>query len=396
MSARFLLGLPFAILLSAAGYDNVSLTVGPERIIIPRGLQAYVYQARNGTLVAQGALPLPDGSEPPTPCSGWYPATIRSTDKGQTWTEWKPAATAGRGPIFEGTGMELQDGTTVLLNRFAEGPDAKGDAVTQRWTSTDQWKTLQGPYESRLHLPRVNAKNRADNGNSCGGVVLHRVMLENTDGSLFTTAYGSFIDDTTPSAYQPSMMESRSLLLRSTDKGATWNLVSTIASDTSVEPDIGEEGYGEPALIRLAQGPHKGRMIVHIRVGRFHPVYQTESDDDGKTWTTVHPLAFHGVDPDLIEMQDGTLVAAFGWRSRGVPDRMSPRLGSYLAFSFDQGVTWSQITQITNELTTSYVAVKEVEPGKLLVIYDKGWWRRPGRAVAQRFINVERKTFVDR
>ena len=396
MKLRLLLAIPLAGLLTAAGYDNVSISVGPERIIIPRGLQAYVYQAKNGTLVVQGAVPLPDGSEPPTPCSGWYPATIRSTDKGQTWSEWKPPASVGRGPIFEGNGVELQDGTTILLNRFAEGPDAKGDVVTQRWTSTDQWKTLQGPFESRLHLPRVNAKNRADNGNSCGGVVLHRVMLENADGSLFTTAYGSFLDDTIPSAYQPSMMESRSLLLRSTDKGVTWNLVATIAADTTVEPETGEEGYGEPALLRLASGPHKGRMIVHLRVGRFHPVYQTESDDDGISWSTAHALPFHGVNPDLIEMQDGTVVAAFGWRTRGVPERISPRLGSYLAFSFDQGVTWSQMVQLTNELTTSYVAVKEVEPGRLLLIYDKGWWRRPGRAVAQRWIDVKRSSFAGR
>ncbi len=378
----------------AAGFDNVALTVGPERIIIPKGLQAYVYQAADGTLVAQGAVPQPDGSEPPTPCEGWNPATIRSTDKGQTWTEWKPAASAGRGPIFEGAGLETRAGTTIVLSRFAGGPDANGDVVTTRWTSADRWKTLQGPFESKLHLPRVNSKNRADNGNSCGGVILHRSLLENADGSLLMTAYGPFLEDTTPSAYQPTMMEFRSLLLRSVDQGSTWTLVSTIAADTSVEPEVGEEGYGEPVLIRLERGPHKGRLIVHMRVGRFHAVYQTESDDGGLSWTTPHALPFHGVNPDLLEMRDGTLVAAFGWRTRGVPDRISPRLGSYLSFSFDQGATWSQTTQITNELTTSYVAVKEVEAGKLLLIYDKSWWRKPGRGVAQRFIEVRRTAFV--
>lgn len=378
-----------ACLLHAGGYENVSVTIGPERVIMPRGLQSYLYQARNGVLVAQGAVPPTDGPEGPTPCSGWIPATIRSTDKGETWTEWKPSAENGRGPIFEGAGIELSDGTTVVLSRFAEGPDASGDVVTQRYTSKDRWKTLQGPFPSRMHLPRVNAKQRADNGNSCGGVIVHRNILENPDGSLLTTVYGSFLEDAIPTAYQPTMMESRSLLLRSTDQGATWKMVSVIAADTSVEPDFGEEGYDEPVLVRLEHGPHKGRLLVQMRVGRFHAVYQAESDDGGNSWSTPHALPFHGVDPDLLEMQDGTLVAAFGWRTRGVPDRVSPRLGAYLAFSFDQGATWSQVTQITNELTTSYVAVKEVEPGRLLLVYDKGWWRRPGRNVAQRFIQVK-------
>ena len=40
------------------------------------------------------------------------------------------------------------------------------------------------------------------------------------------------------------------------------------------------------------------------------PIYQAESDDDGRTWSKPHALPFGGVFPDLIEMADGTVHEA--------------------------------------------------------------------------------------
>ena len=48
------------------------------------------------------------------------------------------------------------------------------------------------------------------------------------------------------------------------------------------------------------------------------------------------------------------------------------------------------MSQVTHELTTSYVAVREVKPGRLLLVYDKNWWDHKDRAVAGRFIKVEK------
>ena len=146
-------------------------------------------------------------------------------------------------------------------------------------------------------------------------------------------------------------------------------------------------------LARLTQGKHNGRFIVLMRTGRNNPIYQTESDDEGRSWTKPRALRLLGVNPDLIEMTDGVLVCGFGglteWLGEG-------RL--YLAFSLDQGATWTRITQVSMNPTSQYLTVREVEPGRLLIVYDKvphkdsGLPEPPlyiaGRIVAARFIDV--------
>src|ERR1700759_3766812 len=130
-----------------------------------------------------------------------------------------------------------------------------------------------------------------------------------------------------------------------------------------------------------------------MRTGRN--LYHATSDDDGKTWSTPAPLIFahrdverselwadqfrtfkdfHGklldennqlelrgvvVDPDHIELRDGTLVAAFGVR---VPQKLCwqhpeyPWNGNYMAFSVDHGKTWSHVVRLTSGvLTTHYM-----------------------------------------
>jgi hypothetical protein len=83
----------------------------------------------------------------------------------------------------------------------------------------------------------------------------------------------------------PKMFKMRSFLLRSKDQGRTWVYVTTIASDP-----VEQEGFGEPVMIQLQNGPHAGRLICQLRTGRETPVYQCESDDEGKTWTKAYPL----------------------------------------------------------------------------------------------------------
>ena len=147
------------------------------------------------------------------------------------------------------------------------------------------------------------------------------------------------------------MTKMRSLLLRSSDRGATWSYVSTIAADP-----IGQEGAAEPALVRLMHGPLKGRLICVLRSGRENPIYQCESDDEGRTWTRTRPLSWQysrfgryreivGTDPDIIEMSDGTLAMSYGHK----PDYEDH--GNFLVFSVDQGRSWTQETRLSSSVT---------------------------------------------
>jgi hypothetical protein len=71
-----------------------------------------------------------------------------------------------------------------------------------------------------------------------------------------------------------------------------------------------------------------------------------------------------GTDPDLIEMQDGTLAMAYGHK----PDYQEH--GNYLAFSVDHGQSWSHVVPISSTVTRAYCGVRELAAGELFVVYS--------------------------
>ena len=375
------------------------VVVGEEKLLILGGLQPFMLSAQSspGVLVVQAFTNPPGYTRPPKNSYPGYPATFRSTDFGETWQPWFPSKAQSIGPVFEGCATQLKDGATLILEWIAEGPQSNGEFVGRIWESRDIWKTLAGPFDARIALPEAKG-GYDDGGKPYGGVNLHRSLLEMPNGDLLATGYGWFKGDNTPSPYMATMMKFRSILLRSVDRGRHWSLLSTIA----VDPLVGEEGFCEPVLLRLSQGVHKGRLIALLRTGsnkvltdpKFNFIYQTESDDDGKTWTRPHPVPFQGVDPDLIELHNGVLVAGFGWRTpeamRSQGQELGPNHGIYIGFSFDQGTTWTRITPVYKGRTTSYLTVREVSPNRLLVVYDKEWWGHKDRGIMGRFIDLER------
>jgi hypothetical protein len=188
------------------------------------------------------------------------------------------------------------------------------------------------------------------------------------------------------------MRKFRCVLLRSADRGRHWDYVSTIA----VNPEVGQEGFDEPVMVSLRSGSRAGRLLCLMRTGSTScPIYRAWSDDGGRTWCEPRPLGFCGVDPDLIEMADGTLACSFGWRTAdwasGSP---SPEHGNYVIFSRDQGETWEGMTRFPFEPhgpnhSTCYTSIREIAPRTLLVAYDIGSWGGPVRYVAARKVKVE-------
>ena len=73
------------------------------------------------------------------------------------------------------------------------------------------------------------------------------------------------------------------------------------------------------------------------------------------------PIADRGVWPNACRMQSGVLACTYG------------RPANWLAFSLDEGQTWTGHFCFYTGLTSSYNSVEEVEPDKLLVVYDRGW-----------------------
>jgi hypothetical protein len=400
------------------------LTFGDERIVLPRGLQPSLLCTRDGTLILQAQVP-----DKPFPARRisypWAMCTEVSRDLGLTWTK-IPLKPGENGLNMEGGATQLRDGTIVALDTYITPGEKAGVGMGRLYTSTDDWRTLKGPTDVLFDIPGAKFDGSTDDGGRPHRAMrAHRRILELPNGDLLTTIYGWLEGDHTPATYAPTMMKSRVLLVRSLDRGRHWKLISTVA----VDPNVGTEGFGEAVLCRTSKGPNAKALICFMRTGRN--LYQATSEDEGATWSPPKEMIFAGldvnrtdlwidrlrrfkdfhgklldennldevrgsvVDPDLIELRSGLLVAAFGVR---VPQKLCwqhpefPWNGTYLAFSRDHGTTWGTVVRITSGvLTTHYMAIEETPTDNTLYVsYDLGGWSRDMRRdVIGRTLKIE-------
>lgn len=180
----------------------------------------------------------------------------------------------------------------------------------------------------------------------------------------------------------------RLVLIRSTDEGRSWEeygLVAALQPNEAPWPWMGKEGPNEAALVRLS----KDRLYCLFRTGGDGYMGEAWSVDDGKTWSAPVSSGFKGVAPHLRLMSDGLLACTYG--------RPGPVT---IMFSSDEGKTWTKTTPIFDGVSTHYTDLIEVEPGKLLVVYDStpyGWKAIPSsdtsskNAVYGTFVEVRRR-----
>src|SRR5689334_3152700 len=129
-----LFGLP--LLAAEAPQASLRVTLGPEQLIAAGVPWPYLFQSREGSTVIFGHIRWPPG--------GKYPIhyTTRSFDGRKTWQEWKPGPEHGRGPITEGSCVQLKDGRILLFDVHAEHVGNKRFAANY-WVSRDAFHTLQ-------------------------------------------------------------------------------------------------------------------------------------------------------------------------------------------------------------------------------------------------------------
>lgn len=395
---------------------------GPEHMVLPGGLQPFMFTTASGAIILQAQAP----HKPVNTTRMHYPwalATAISRDDGNTWTD-IPLKAGDNGLNLEGGGVQCRNGEIVALDTYITPGKEPGTGIGQLYTSRDDWQTLQGPQDVPFGLPGADFyASKDDGGHPHDAERLHRRILELPNGDLVTTFYGCLQGDHTPSTYMPTMMKSRVVLVRSSDRGRHWKMVSTVA----VDPLVGTEGFGEAVLARISAGKHAGRMICFMRTGR--ELYESFSDDDGQTWSRARGRVFANldvsrtelwvdmfrqfkgskgrmldennpddlrgavVDPDLIELRSGLLVATFGVR---IPQKacwahyQHPWNGNYLAVSRDQGETWSNVVRLTSGIpTTHYTAVVETRTdNEVFVVYDYGHWSYPSRYIYGRTLKL--------
>ena len=379
--------------------------LGPERLVLTDGLQPNMVRSAKGALWVQaGGTPPPGFVKAPRNAFGNTVIFARSTDGGRTWQRWMPKAateaTVGPGelglpetrhrlglPLYEGAAAPLADGSVLLVEWIADGPDPAGNFAACLWESHDDLETFTGPFPATVPLPQAKI-GYDDNGHPYSGVTFHRTLLPLPGGDILATVYCWFQGDDTPCPYQPRMKKFRCILLRSSDRGRNWRYVSTIA----VDPSVGEEGFDEPVMVRMTRGPHAGRLLCLMRTGSNDcPVYQATSDDEGVTWSKPLPIPVNGVDPDLVEAADGTLVGVVGrrdWRDQKNKCYYQLILSEDGGERWEIAAAWKWEPHSGVEQTTSYAAICETEPGRLYVVYDIGVWSSPVRYIGGREVHL--------
>ena len=160
---------------------------------------------------------------------------------------------------------------------------------------------------------------------------------------------------------------------RSSDGGRTWAELGHVPIHDGTKRD----NYHEPHVAELADG----RLIGMIRFeGRgqddpasdynFH-LFQTASDDGGRTWTRARPTGVYGSPPHLLRHSSGAILCAYGYRR--------PPYGQRVMISHDAGESWRSDWILRDDGPDGdlgYPASVEMPDGSVLTVYYQKY--RPG------------------
>jgi hypothetical protein len=251
-----------------------------------------------------------------------------SHDNGQTWQTPSPGTQL---PHISST--NLPGGGAAMLSRWDADPSTPHTTwglMTHKWASssstpTQTYGTVTFPFATSY-------------------LMMHRSLVELDNGDWVATAYG--LDNADPSILS-------SYVIGSADQGQTWNYLASIGSGAGP----GGEGYNESSLVELANG----NLLALMRTDNTHPaaLMQTKSSDGGLTWSAPIQIADYGVDPAIILLQNGALVASSG------------RPGMYILVDFSgTGDHWQEVP-IYSGVGSSYTSLVELEPNVIGLFYDE-------------------------
>ena len=149
----------------------------------------------------------------------------------------------------------------------------------------------------------------------------------------------------------------RAWVLRSADAGDTWEM-ATMAYDG------GEHPFNEASLLHLAGG----RIVAMVRTSSSSKgipddekyLWQTHSDDGGKTWSAVQKTPMWGYPAQLLLLRNGDVLCSYGHRR--------PPYGVRACLSRDGCETWEidhEIVLRADGLTTDGVLTGKGTPADL-------------------------------
>lgn len=295
--------------------------------------------------------------------------TERSVDGGKTFT-----LLATGVPISSMT--QLADGSLVAVDFRTTPPATRG--LGQRTTPMHPRDGGARQFQTtfwRSHdygATWVERHGTISAGAAYDAVFFHRGILAGRNGSLLATTHGYLHGD----------HKYRSMLARSTDGGATWRIVSTIAKTPAgwriegrSEPTMARAANGDLVVVMRQSAPVNPAVCNGSRQGAGLVI--SRSSSDGASWTPARSLVGAGLDaynvssadPDLTRMPGGQLILSFG------------RPGNKILVSADgNGTTWSNLTVTMAGTSSGYTSIVALTRTTALQLGDYGsnWCFRAG------------------
>ena len=164
----------------------------------------------------------------------------------------------------------------------------------------------------------------------------------------------------------------------SDDEGLTWERSNLI--------DLGGRGDHaggvEPTVVELKDG--RIWMLIRTYTGRFWEAY---SADEGLTWTDIRPseIEASGAPGVLMRLKSGRIMLVWNRFAEGRPKKIGRREELSVAFSEDEGKTWTAPVIVARNRTPegdnpvqyriSYPDVYEHNPGEVWITTGQGMLR---------------------
>ena len=283
------------------------------------------------------------------------PHLTRSTDGGLTWSQ----------PVLLDIGEVKSSWAAARIHITPKGrligmtPGTDHKLVSE---STDRGRTWRRIGKTNLHFGPPREKPVQD--------ISPQGFLNLADGGILAFMLrGVDLQGNANQIYTWGSHHCQAFGVRSDDDGATWGKpvnIDTPGFDADGNQLEGNMDLTEPSAVQLAAG----RIMAFIRPIYSPTMWETWSDDGGRTWGPCVRGPFPGyAAPNMVRTASGALLLA-----HRLP-------GLTLNCSLDDGLTWDQGTLIDTGLWAMGSMV-EIEPDVVLYVY---WDSFESLARAQRF-----------
>jgi hypothetical protein len=311
---------------------------------------------------------------------------LTSGDGGNSWESmpgWPMGDGAGR--HLRSEHVSLPDGRSFVASRFLVATGGKNEYILPAWISTadgESWSRIEPtPFE----FPFGYSGDFSEPSTSLFGMYREK-PTELMKG--FFKEFGSRwmvgllwhlhpLDESTLLAFvyastHPQRPGPRyvTVCLQSHDFGQSWSVRSVPGPYDPAHEAINRhkkpvDGLCEPSVTRLRNGDH----FLVMRMGAWKGLYTARSADGCRTWTRPRPISVFGILPTVLTLPDGVLALASG------------RPDNTLSFSLDDGESWPWTYRLLDQTDTLHPSTRnstliQVEPNRLLYLYDRGY-RRP-------------------